>query len=226
VVLLPVGAELLALRRENAWAKARIAELQEQIEGLERRTEELGQPLNAFTAHVSPPPPPWQDLSGELPKHRTKRYQQRKTDDVRYLVISHSAIPGSVHPSAIARFHVDHVGWPGIGYHFYLDDEGRIYKTNELTAVVHHVGPWDPVSIGICVGGNFEDTIPSPAQLESTAQLVAWLLHELGLSLDAIHGKSELVVADSPGRQWQLGLKWKSLLTERVSAILQEWQDN
>jgi N-acetyl-anhydromuramyl-L-alanine amidase AmpD len=173
--------------------------------------------------HGHPNPPQWQDLSAALPRHPTKRYAQRKTSDVRYLVISHSAIPGSVHPATIARFHIEHVGWPGIGYHFYLDDQGQIFKTNELTAVSHHVGQWDPVSIGICVGGNFQLEIPTPAQLESTAQLTAWLLHELDLPLRAIRGKSEFVDADSPGKQWQSGRKWKSTLIERVSEILQSW---
>jgi hypothetical protein len=219
VVLLPVGAELLALRRENARAQERIAELQEQLEGLH-------QPFSVVTTHGHPSPPQWQDIAAELPKHATKRYERRKTSNVRHLVISHSAIPGTVHPATIARFQIDHVQWPGIGYHFYLDAQGQIYKTNELTVISHHVGPWDAVSIGICVGGNFHDKIPTPAQLESTAQLTAWLLHELGLHLDAIRGKSEFVDADSPGRQWLSGKKWKSTLIERVSAIMKTWDQD
>jgi N-acetyl-anhydromuramyl-L-alanine amidase AmpD len=162
-----------------------------------------------------------------LPKHPTERHRQRKTGDVRYLVISHSAIPGTIQPAAIARFHVDRVGWPGIGYHFYLDDQGQVFKTNELTAVSHHVGPWDAVSIGICLGGNFQQEPPAPAQIESAAQLTAWLLHELDLPLDAIRGKNEFVDADSPGRQWLSGARWKSTLVGRASELLAQWdQDN
>jgi hypothetical protein len=219
IVLLPVGAELLALRRENAQLREHNAKLLEQIEGLH-------QPANAVTTHGQPSPPQWQDITSELPRHPTKRYERRKTGDVRYLVISHSAIPGSVQPATIARFHIDRVQWPGIGYHFYLDDQGQIYKTNELTAVSHHVGPWDTVSIGICVGGNFDEQTPTLAQIESTAQLVAWLLHELDLPLDAIRGKNEFLEADSPGRQWLSGKKWKSTLTERVSAIQNMWDQD
>jgi len=219
VVLLPVGAELLALRRENTELRERNAQLLEQIEGLR-------QPFSAVTTHAHPSPPQWRDVSSELPKHPTKQYERRKTSDVRYLVISHSAVPGTVQPAAIARFHVEHVQWPGIGYHFYLDAQGQIFKTNELTAVSHHVGPWDTVSIGICVGGNFQEQTPTPAQIESTAQLAAWLLHELGLPLNAIRGKSEFIKTDSPGRQWLTGKKWKSILTERVSAILDQWDQD
>lgn len=219
VVLLPVGAELLALRRENAWATRRIAELQEQIESIR-------QPFSAATTSAHPSPPEWQDLTATLPRHPTKSYARRSTSDVRYLVISHSAIPGSVQPATIARFHAEHVQWPGIGYHFYIDDRGRISKTNELTTISHHVGRWDRVSIGICVGGNFEEEIPAPAQIESTAQLTAWLLYELDLPLDAIRGKNEFVEADSPGHQWLSGKKWKSILIERVSAILDMWDQD
>jgi hypothetical protein len=211
VALLPVGAELLALRRENA----RLEELNTRL------LEQVG-----LATLNHPTPPQWQDVVSELPQHPTKRYERRKTSDVRYLVISHSAIPGTVHPATIARFHVDHVQWPGIGYHFYIGDRGQIYKTNELTTISHHVGPQDAVSIGICVGGNFSEQTPTTPQIESTAHLTAWLLHELELPLDAIRGKNEFVEADSPGHQWLSGAKWKSTLTERVSTLLNLWDQD
>jgi hypothetical protein len=220
VVLLPVGAELLALRRENEQAKARIADLQQQLAGSGLAS---GAAVGVAVLHAQPEPPHWLDIAASLPKHAAKQYAQRNTSDVRYLVISHSGISGSVQPDTIARFHVDHVQWPGIGFHFYIDDQGRLFKTNELTTTSFHVARWDPVSIGICVGGNFDEQIPAPEQIETTARLAAWLLAELDLPLAAIRGKSEFIAADSPGRQWMAGKQWKSTLTARVSAILKTW---
>ena len=181
VVLLPVGAELLALRRENAWAKARIAELQEQLEGLQHRFEDLSQPLNAVTTHGHPSPPRWQDIAAELPKHATKRYEQRKTDDVRYLVISHSAIPGTVQPSTIARFHVDHVQMAGHWLSLLPRRSGTALQDQRTD---RRLTPRRPVGSSqhwhLCRRQLSTTQIPTPAQIESTAQLTAWLLHELG----------------------------------------------
>jgi hypothetical protein len=116
----------------------------------------------------------------------------------------------------IAKFHVRNVGWPGIGYHFYVDGQGRIYKTNELTTTCYHVQKWDPISVGICVGGNFTKVVPNNAQIQSTAHLLAWLMQELGLNVQAIKGKKEFIDTQSPGHQWLTGKMWKHMLLSAV----------
>jgi len=140
----------------------------------------------------------------------------RDISGIRYLVITHSAVPATVTAQTIASFHVKNMDWPGIGYHFYVDGEGRIFKTNELAASCYQVGEWDPVSVGICVGGNFSTEVPTAAQLQSTGHLIAWLLQELGLTQDAVKGKKELVETQSPGEQWMSGKVWKDLLLGEV----------
>jgi hypothetical protein len=207
------GAQVLALRDEVEAQQTEIDDLEEKLAACrEGRDEAPGRILR----------PAVENIVKTLIRHPTKRYDVRSLDDIRYLTISHSAVPSTVTARQIARFHVNQMGWPGIGYHFYLDDKGQIHQTNELAAVCYHVGQWDAVSVAICIGGNFAQEIPNDAQMQSTAHLVAWLLQELGLPQDAVVGKSELVDTQSPGLQWLSGKRWKDLLLAEVEWIQNE----
>ena len=50
--------------------------------------------------------------------------------------------------------------------------------------------------------------------------LVAWLLGELKLPIEAVRGKSEFVSTQSPGLQWLSGQRWKDLLLNRVKNLV------
>jgi hypothetical protein len=52
--------------------------------------------------------------------------------------------------------------------------------------------------------------------MSNTAHLLAWLLQELKLPLEAILGKNELIDTQSPGNQWLSGKRWKDLLLDAV----------
>jgi hypothetical protein len=173
---------------------------------------------------AAPPAPPvaeivrpmWENIVYELPSHAEKRYDLREARSIRYLVISHTAVSSTVTAEKIAQFHVEHLQWPGIGYHFYIDGKGHIFQTNELTTISYHVGDRDPIALSICIGGNFTDEIPNPAQLASAAHLSAWLLQELALPVEAVKGKQEFVDTQSPGYQWLAGKRWKDLLYAEI----------
>jgi hypothetical protein len=82
----------------------------------------------------------------------------------------------------------------------------------------------DPLSVAIGVAGNFGEDVPTRVQLEGTAHLIAWLLQDLGLPLEAVVGKSELVDTQSPGQQWLSGQCWKETLLAQVQKAQQEAQ--
>jgi N-acetyl-anhydromuramyl-L-alanine amidase AmpD len=121
----------------------------------------------------------------------------------------------------VAEYRVDTQGWPGIGYHYFITHDGLIQQTNELTTQSTHAGQYDPVAIGICFAGNFTNEVPTSAQIEAGAQLIAWLLPQFGLTLAAVSGYKELVVTQSPGLQWDSGARWGDQLKVRVQAYLQ-----
>jgi len=227
MILKAAGVEIQALRRTVQGSEGRIRVLQRQVEDLKGEIDRLRKESGSGNGKESDQiveivRPTWENIVRELVRHPTKCYAVRAMGAVNYIVIGHSAVSGRVPASEIARFHVKRLQWPGIGYHFYIDDQGRVFKTNELTTVCYHAGQRDPESVGICVGGSFTEEIPNPVQLQSTAHLVAWLLQEFDLRRDAVKGKQEFVDTQSPGYQWLAGKMWKKLLLAEVEKAQEE----
>jgi hypothetical protein len=240
IVLKAAGAEVQKLRQTVVQSQSQVADMKGQLLNLEDRLYELQTAIvqmreeaaRGSTEGTTPivtveregssaqiveiVRPMWEDVVYQLPRNATQRYETRQMGALQYVVIHHSAVPATVTAQEIAKFHVKHMSWPGIGYHFYIDDQGRIFKTHELTTVCYHVGAHDPVSVGVCVGGNFAREIPNPSQMRSAAHLVAWLLQELDLKLEAVKGKKEFIDTQSPGVQWLAGKMWKNLLLDEV----------
>jgi len=227
VVLKPTGTEVLSLRETTRRANQQIRALSCQVELLENRIAELesqdgstpGPPEQQI---VEVTRPLWRNVTYHLLRHTTDRYPARNLSQVKYIVIGHSAVSGSVTAQRIADFHVNHLGWPGIGYHYYIDGQGDIFKTNPLRVACSHLGASDPLVVSICVGGNFTEEIPTPRQLSQTGHLVAWLLQELDLTPQAVVGKSRFADTQSPGRQWLQGQRWRDLLLAQVERAREE----
>lgn len=224
--LLQVQQEIEQAKMENSVLQDRLYEVQTALVQMRNELNSSFTAMSTATVGTTAPTtaptrsciarPLWQDVVYRLPRHATRRYAVRDVGTVQYLVINHSAVPPTVTAEQVAQFHVKNMGWPGIGYHFYIDDKGTIFKTNHLSTISYHAGNYDSVSVGICVAGNFTKTIPTQAQIKSTAHLAAWLLDELNLPIDAVRGKKEFIDTQSPGVQWLDGQKWKNLLIEEI----------
>lgn len=160
--------------------------------------------------------PPIIDLVHDLPRHKERRYETRTLAQVQQIVIHHTATDPSVGVEVIARKHVDELGWPGIGYHFVIDAGGQIYQTNNLTTVSFHARQANPTTVGVTFSGNFDEAVPTEAQLESGGQLCAYLLRELSLPLQNVRGHKDFVSTDCPGRNWAEGALWRDALIERI----------
>ena len=116
-----------------------------------------------------------------------------------------------IHHSATARdtttfewvdnFHREK-GWGGIGYHFFVDAGGSVYKVRpEAEEGIH--AKWDnQTSIGICLAGNFQEEDPSPAQMKHLLDLLACLCKTYGLSPAAIVGHRDRVRY----KWWKVGI--------------------
>ncbi len=202
VQLKALGSELLALREASGGA-ARVA----------------SPPAPADHA-VAPPSFPLLNQVWRLPRHASARYSRRSLADIRHLIIHHTGVPASVGAEIIAGYHVTDLNWPGIGYHFVIDPEGRIAQTNALTTVANHARQYNLSGVGIALQGNFEQATPTAAQLDATALVCAWLERELGLSPDCIKGHRELVAVTCPGDLWLQGPRWRDDLVTRVAHVL------
>ena len=127
------------------------------------------------------------NIIDKLPRHSTKRYGTRSVDTIRGILIHHSAtscvcgvdlnlndIDDAV--EQVAKYHVEHNGWPGFGYGFVIPKTGEIYKTNKITTVSYHAGAGqNTIHLGICLLGNFETEKPTEKQWDSLKWLVGTL---------------------------------------------------
>jgi N-acetyl-anhydromuramyl-L-alanine amidase AmpD len=109
----------------------------------------------------------------ELP--RTAPFPQRSINQISYWVIHHSLTNGG-DPWAFAEYHVDNNGWSGIGYHFVIQPDGKIYQTNYLSSIAPHAGNgMNTSTVGICLVGDFTEEIPPAVQIQATAWLIRYL---------------------------------------------------
>lgn len=197
-----------------------------------------------LTTTISIPQPPWSDkvntllTYNKLPANLKRQgpalsYATRTLDSIRTLVIHHGGADAGKSVEQIADYQVKtqlktsagqitKQQWPGIGYHFFIDTDGSIVKCQELTTVCYHAGSYNAVSVGICFAGNFTPANAAPpndAQLAAGGSLVAYLMDQLNLDLDAIKGHKELGATDCPG-QWTDGFAWRNQLTGTIGATL------
>lgn len=60
-----------------------------------------------------------------------------------------------------------------VGYQYFIDGKGTVYQTRKENEVgAHTLGGWNQKSVGICLAGNFENEIPSEAQIKALAGLL------------------------------------------------------
>jgi N-acetyl-anhydromuramyl-L-alanine amidase AmpD len=214
--------------------QARIAELEQQlataqasdqVAALQARIAELEQQLAVAQAATGQgagvvPQPTIKVVVDQLAKHTTDHYSTRARSQINSIVLHHSAVPASVGADRIAKYQVERQGWPGIGFHYFIYDDGRIEQTQPLEVISFHAGDANPTSIGICLAGNFTDQPPTEVQLLSTSQLTAWVLQELNLPIGAIHPHKDYVITACPGNQWDDGAKWGEQLRRQVQDAL------
>jgi hypothetical protein len=163
------------------------------------------------------PPTPLEiiNIVDELPKHATLKYATRPLDAITTLTIHHTVSPPDRSIESLAAYHVASNGWPGIGYHFVLKADGRIFQTNHLTTKSYHAGsaaaPGDEnlFSVGIALQGDFTNAPPPQAQLDAARDLVAHLLATLPKATAVLgHRQMPGAATACPGATWQQWLPY------------------
>lgn len=133
----------------------------------------------------------------------------------RYVVLHHSAHAAGSY-AQIDREHRQVQGWDGCGYHFVIgngsqspdgqievaqrwtDQRGGAHCRNGKNADVNEYG------IGICLIGNFEESPPTPRQVEAARSLVAFLRDRYAIPSDRIDTHAHLAVGPTacPGKNF------------------------
>jgi len=95
--------------------------------------------------------------------------------------------------------------WAGIGYHYVIDDDGVIYRTEPVEVASAHIWGLTESSLGVCLCGDFTDHPPNAAQLTACHDLLAWFKQTIGKNWQ-YGGHKDFALPESPtacpGDRW------------------------
>ncbi|MED3182069.1 N-acetylmuramoyl-L-alanine amidase [Bacillus thuringiensis] len=112
-------------------------------------------------------------------------------------IIVHHSLTKTGSAEAYANYHVNDLGWQGIGYHFVIEKDGTVKWCHPIEAVSYHVGNHNGYCVGICLTGDFRYQEPTKEQRRSLYLLVEDLKKKHS-SLRTILGHSDL-----SGYEWK-----------------------
>ena len=135
-----------------------------------------------------------------------------------WIVIHHSA----TERGSAAEFNKEHMarGWDGLGYHFVIGNgngsgDGEIeigYRWKQQLRGAHAgVAEYNEHGIGIVLVGNFNETRPTPRQMESLYKLLGFLMNYCRIPADNVVGHREIKITDCPGRNFDMNALRASL---------------
>lgn len=111
-------------------------------------------------------------------------------------IILHHAAAVTCTAQQIHQWHLAN-GWAGIGYHFFVRKDGRIYRGRPEDTVGAHAGNNNYDSIGICFEGSFDREQMNEVQRTAGAELVAYLKQKYGITTVQRH--SDVNATGCPG---------------------------
>ena len=91
----------------------------------------------------------------------------------KHIVLHHRGGNGDV--MSIHQDHISDKGWLGIGYHFYIRKDGRIYSGRPIDTIGAHSVGANNISIGVCFEGNFEKEDMNDTQIKAGQRLISYL---------------------------------------------------
>ena len=115
------------------------------------------------------------------------------------IVVHHSALPLSDGPREIQGMHMTFKGYADIGYHFLIDEHGRLYEGRSLAVRGAHTGGHNTGTVGVVLLGNFQDAEPTEEQLAALRRLCGWLIDAYAITHLAGHRDFQPGVTLCPG---------------------------
>ncbi|MFE4238809.1 peptidoglycan-binding protein [Peribacillus butanolivorans] len=142
-------------------------------------------------------------------KLKSKGTYSKRTKTITHRVWHHSLtkkhLAGS-EAGSFADYHVNTLGWPGVGYTFIIEPKNvintpngkraRIVYAHDIDRRTYHVGNSNQFSLGICVAGDYRYDTMDDATIASIADLHSALVK------DNI-GKNDTSHSEMPGYSWK-----------------------
>lgn len=119
--------------------------------------------------------------------------QRPSTDKI---VIHHADMTGSVED--IHKLHLKQ-GWAGIGYHYYVRQDGKVYRGRPEDKQGAHCINSNNSSVGVCFEGRYDTIATMPnAQMEAGKELIKYLRDKYPHA--KLYKHSDLYATACPGR--------------------------
>ncbi|MCM3411449.1 peptidoglycan recognition protein family protein [Metabacillus litoralis] len=107
-------------------------------------------------------------------------------------------------------------GWNGIGYNYFITQDGRIQLGRGMNVGAHCEGH-NSNTLGVSFQGNFEIQIPTEAQYRTGAKLIAKLLTDARLSIQDVIGHRDLAATVCPGKNFDVR-KLRDYISEELNS--------
>ena len=146
----------------------------------------------------------YEDLTRSLPRHPTLLYQERALTTIDRIVLHHTETPRATTWQAVAQYHVNGNGWPGIGYHIGVRSSGGRVKVSLLndprTRSYHAHTVGNDHGLAVCVAGKFDTDRPSDAEQDTLRRVVATVRSWRSALPVVAHGDVPGNSTECPGR--------------------------
>lgn len=110
-----------------------------------------------------------------------------------YLIIHHTGgsdanplADTSHHTFKIVDDYHKSLGWGGIGYHYFIERDGKVTQGRKDNADGAHTKGYNSNSLGICLAGNFDATLPTKEQETALKTLLRAKMVEYALTTDRV----------------------------------------
>ena len=112
------------------------------------------------------------------------------------MIILHHAAASSCTAQDVHRWHLAN-GWVGIGYHYFVRKDGKIYRGRPELTIGAHTEGYNTVGIGICAEGDYSRETMPRAQKQAIVELCKDIKARRGIH--TIKGHRDLNATSCPG---------------------------
>lgn len=134
------------------------------------------------------------DIRDRLPSNG--EYPKREVSDITHIDIHHSAsFTSNFHGvrtiQGFAEYHIDGHGWQGLGYHYVVAPNGKVYKTGYANEMRWSVGGNNSYTISVMLIGRFNEEEISEEEYESALKIVKELMNAYKVPVENVLGHKE-----------------------------------
>jgi len=127
--------------------------------------------------------------------------------EIEYIIVHHTERNNDF-PALVKFRHINLRGWEDVGYHYLIGNrrpfttDGQLYVGRSAEFEGAHTLGLNKNSLGICLIGNCDKTLPSKKQFATLIELIEHKIKQHGVPIENVRGHNEFPNVDKscPGR--------------------------